>query len=39
MNDFNRRVEDASARVNKSVAEASERIEKETAEFISYLNY
>ena len=38
MTDFNRKVEDASARVNKSVAEAAERIEKETAEFITYLN-
>jgi hypothetical protein len=38
MNDFNRKVEDASARVNKSVAEATERIEKETVEFIAYLN-
>jgi glutamyl-tRNA reductase len=38
MNDFNRKVEDASARVNKSVAEATERIERETAEFITYLN-
>ena len=38
MDDFNRKVEDASARVNKSVAEAAERIEKETAEFITYLN-
>jgi glutamyl-tRNA reductase len=38
MNDFNRKVEDASARVNKSVADATERIEKETAEFIAYLN-
>ncbi len=38
MNDFNRKVEDASARVNKSVAEAADRIEKETAEFITYLN-
>jgi len=38
MNDFNRKVEDASARVNKSVAEATQRIEKETAEFIAYLN-
>ena len=32
------RVEDASARVNKSVAEAADRMEKETAEFITYLN-
>ena len=38
MKDFNRKVEDASARVNKSVAEAADRIEKETAEFIIYLN-
>jgi glutamyl-tRNA reductase len=38
MTDFNRKVEDASARVNKSVADATERIEKETAEFIAYLN-
>jgi hypothetical protein len=38
MNDFNRKVEDATARVNKSVGDAAERIEKETAEFITYLN-
>ena len=38
MNDFNRKVGEASARVNKSVAEAAERLEKETAEFITYLN-
>jgi len=38
MKDFNRKVEDASARVNKSVAEAADRLEKETAEFITYLN-
>jgi glutamyl-tRNA reductase len=38
MNDFNRKVEEASARVNKSVAEAAERLEKETAELITYLN-
>jgi hypothetical protein len=38
MNDFNRKVEDATARVNKSVAEATDRIEKETTEFITYLN-
>jgi glutamyl-tRNA reductase len=38
MNDFNRKVEEASARVNKSVAEAAERLEKETAEFVTYLN-
>ena len=38
MNDFNRKVEEASARVNKSVADAAERIEKETADLIAYLN-
>ena len=38
MDDFNRKMGDASARVNKSVADAAERIEKETAEFITYLN-
>jgi len=38
MKDFNRKVEDASARVNQSVAEAADRMEKETAEFITYLN-
>jgi glutamyl-tRNA reductase len=36
--DFNRKVEDASARVSKTVAEAAERLEKESAEFIKYLN-
>ena len=38
MTDFNRKVEDASARMNKSVAEATERLEKEAAELITYLN-
>jgi F0F1-type ATP synthase membrane subunit b/b' len=38
MNDFNRKVEDASARVSKKVTEAAERIEKEIPEFIKYLN-
>ena len=38
MNDFNRKVEEASARMNKSVAQATERLEKETAELITYLN-
>jgi F0F1-type ATP synthase membrane subunit b/b' len=38
MSDFNRKVEDASARVSKTVAEAAERIEKEIPEFIKYLN-
>ena len=38
MNDFNRKVEDTSARVNKTVGETTERLEKEAAEFIKYLN-
>jgi glutamyl-tRNA reductase len=38
MNDFNRKVEEASARVNKSVAEAATTVEKEAAELIAYLN-
>ncbi|MBZ5721098.1 MAG: hypothetical protein LAO03_12020 [Acidobacteriia bacterium] len=38
MTDFNRKVEDASARVNKSVAEAASRLEEDTAELITYLN-
>ncbi|GAC1436217.1 MAG: hypothetical protein NVS1B11_20170 [Terriglobales bacterium] len=38
MTDFNRKVEEASARVNKSVSDATERIEKETADLIQYLN-
>jgi prophage antirepressor-like protein len=38
MNNFNRKVEDASARVNKTVGETTERVEKEAAEFIKYLN-
>ena len=38
MSDFNRKVEEASARVNKSVADAAERLEKETAELVTYLN-
>ena len=38
MDDFNRKVEDASARVSKTVAETAERIEKEIPEFIKYLN-
>jgi len=38
MNDFNRKVEEASARFNKSVADAAASIEKETAELIQYLN-
>ena len=38
MNDFNRKVEEASARVNRSVADFAEKLEKETAELIQYLN-
>jgi hypothetical protein len=38
MNDFNRKVDDASARFNKSVANAAEKLEKDSAEFINYLN-
>jgi hypothetical protein len=39
MNDFNRKVEEASARVSKSVGEAAERLEKESTELIDYLNH
>ncbi len=38
MNDFNRKVEDASARVTQTINEAAERLEKEIPEFIKYLN-
>jgi hypothetical protein len=38
MNDFNRKVEDASARVSKSIHEAADRLDKEIPEFIKYLN-
>ena len=38
MNDFNRKVEEASARINKSVAEAATTVEKEAAELLTYLN-
>jgi len=38
MTDFNRKVEQASARVSQTVAETTERIEQESAEFIKYLN-
>jgi len=38
MTDFDRKVEDASARVNRHVANAAEYLEKETAEMITYLN-
>lgn len=38
MSDFNRKVEDASARVSQTLSEAAERLEKEIPEFIKYLN-
>jgi hypothetical protein len=38
MNDFNRKVQDASARVNKAVGDTTERVEQEAAEFLKYLN-
>ena len=38
MNDFNRKVEGASARVAQTINEAAERLEKEIPEFIKYLN-
>jgi hypothetical protein len=38
MNDFNRKVENASARVSKAVAEAAEKIEREIPELVKYLN-
>jgi hypothetical protein len=38
MSDFNRKVEEASVRVNQRVAQAAGRMEKETEEFIAYLN-
>jgi hypothetical protein len=38
MSDFNRKVEDTGARVNKSIADFAERLEKESAELINYLN-
>src|SRR5580698_11615718 len=38
MDDFNRKVENASARVGKTVSDATERLEKEIPEFIKYLN-
>jgi len=38
MNDFNRKVEDASARVSQTINQAAEHLEKEIPEFIKYLN-
>lgn len=38
MSDFNRKVEEASARFSKSVGEVAETLEKESADLINYLN-
>lgn len=38
MNDFNRKVENASARVSQTINDATERLEQEIPEFIKYLN-
>ena len=38
MDEFNRKVEDASNRANKAICDAADRLEKESEEFIRYLN-
>jgi len=38
MTEFDRKVEDASARFNRSVTNLAETLEKETAELVAYLN-
>jgi hypothetical protein len=38
MTDFDRKVEEASARFNRSVANLAETLEKETSELVTYLN-
>ena len=38
MTEFDRKVGDASARLNSSVANITETLEKETAELVTYLN-
>jgi hypothetical protein len=38
MNDFNRKVEEASARLNHSISEVATNLEKETADLVEYLN-
>jgi hypothetical protein len=38
MNDFNRKVEEASARVGRTISDAADHLEKEIPEFIKYLN-
>jgi hypothetical protein len=38
MTNFNQKVEEASARVNRHIGNMAESLEKETAEMIKYLN-
>ena len=38
MNNFDRKVDETSQRVNRGVADLTERLEKETADLIKYLN-
>ena len=38
MTEFDRKVEEASARINRSVAKLAGTLEKETAELVTYLN-
>jgi hypothetical protein len=38
MRDFDGKVKDASARINRSVANIAETLEKETSDLVAYLN-
>ncbi len=38
MTEFDRKVEDASTRINRSVANIAATLEKETAEMVKYMN-
>jgi hypothetical protein len=38
MTEFDRKVQDASARINRSVTNIAETLEKETADLVVYLN-
>jgi hypothetical protein len=38
MTDFDRKVEEASARINRSVANIAAGLERETSELVTYLN-
>lgn len=38
MNDFNRKVDEAKARVSRTVSDTAERLEKESTELLDYLN-